>query len=126
MINFTDRIYYAYARNGVRLLKMDFSELIDKNDYGEPFAVSNNGLNFVFMEVELIDSTLIGSIRLSVLTLDANHHISQAQLTGQSTGKGGFKVIKDKIEALEILREKSYNIPAHFRVVDFTCEINDH
>ena len=125
MINFTDRVYYAYARNGVRLAKVDFGKLIDQNDYGEPFAVSNNGLNFLFLEVELADSTLVRSIRLSILTLDARYHIERALALGKSTGEGGFIVVKDNIEALEILRSKSKNIPAHFRVTDFTCEIND-
>ena len=54
MINFSERKYYAYAPNGVRQEKVDFGDLIDDNDYGEPFAVSSNGLNFVFMEVELV------------------------------------------------------------------------
>lgn len=82
MINFTEKIYYAYSQNGVRLLKMDFSKLIDNNDYGEPFAVSNNGMNFVFMEVELNDSTKIRSIRLSILTLDAKYLISKVNSNG--------------------------------------------
>jgi hypothetical protein len=72
MINFSEHemSYECFAQNGVRLIKVDFKSQIDNNtkdnsdDLGKPFAVSNNGKHFVFIDPQMDpnDATILDDI----------------------------------------------------------------
>jgi len=45
-MNLTEHKYYVYRENGILVNRIDYSHWVE--EYGEPVATSENGLNFIF------------------------------------------------------------------------------
>ena len=45
-MNLTEHKYYTYKENGVLVNRVDYSSWVE--EFGEPIATSENGLNFIF------------------------------------------------------------------------------
>lgn len=45
-MNLTEHKYYVYKENGILVNRIDYSEWVE--EFGEPVATSENGLNFIF------------------------------------------------------------------------------
>lgn len=58
-MNETESKYYAYQQNGLLVSRVDFKAQVEQ--YGQPIAVSSNGLNFIFKQSERYLQSLQGA-----------------------------------------------------------------
>jgi len=62
-MNLTEHKYYVYLENGILINRIDYSKWVE--DYGEPIATSENGLNFIFKKRN--------NTEISIIHLDENN-----------------------------------------------------